>query len=590
MPKLLIFFISLVFIQPIAGQQPVLPVDWQQELARGDAAMAAFENDSALTIFARLAGQVSGLDEAFELVLEQRQAAALERAERNEEAIQRLLLLVPKSLQLKNWQVLTETYINLARLHEKLSRFEDSERDLLQVEQLINEHQLDSMRTWFHIRKSSHHRMQKQEDSAHLHITEAIKWAEKLGQANKLAEAQLVMGLLLRESSPKQALQYFQQASDYWAKVNDYNGLGASLLNRAKIRLRLEQLETAQMLTDSCFKVLAQREESWLYAAALQQQAAIFNELGQADSAWHYLQLGHQAELNAIERSNAQKVAEIESRFEDEQKARKITEQQSELFKDQQRKRNLWLGLIGLTVLVVLLSWFFVRLRKAKKRTDRQAHKIFKTNQELNSSLEQQRMLLGEVHHRVKNNLQIIISLLELQMDEMDYESAKESLKTMSGRIFSMAAIHEMMYQQEGLERVELTNYIQTLCSHVSGSMAVQQVPQFDFEIPNLNFNLETLIPLGIILNELLTNSIKYGRQQGEGLKISLKLSKATSSYLLVYRDNGPGLPEGTLNAREGGLGTLLLQSMVRQLQGSMETWNDSGAVFNIQFKEKNKT
>jgi two-component sensor histidine kinase len=100
---------------------------------------------------------------------------------------------------------------------------------------------------------------------------------------------------------------------------------------------------------------------------------------------------------------------------------------------------------------------------------------------------------------------------------------------------------------------------------------------------------LETLMPLGIIMNELMTNSLKYGTMPNHQLEIDIYLQPCADGFCLEYRDNGPGFPIGTMGERNGGLGSYLLKSMVRQLNGHLTTHNDDGAVHKIFFKEKNQ-
>jgi len=192
------------------------------------------------------------------------------------------------------------------------------------------------------------------------------------------------------------------------------------------------------------------------------------------------------------------------------------------------------------------------------------------------------------VHHRVKNNLQVIISLLELQREDIVDEEARKSLETMSNRIYSMAAIHEMLHQNRGTEMINLLDYTKSLCHHFRSFTEENKSPIFQLEIADNFFNLETLMPLGIILNELLTNSLKYANDLESKLKIKIKLETVQDGFMMKYRDNGPGFPNGTLMERDGGLGTYLLRSMSRQLDGHLICNNDEGAVCSIFFKEKN--
>ena len=147
--------------------------------------------------------------------------------------------------------------------------------------------------------------------------------------------------------------------------------------------------------------------------------------------------------------------------------------------------------------------------------------------------------------------------------------------------------MHDILYQKEGDHLIDFLEYTKKLCRHLSDT-AVYEPPQFNLQIPQQLFNLETLMPLGIILNELLTNSLKYAAKKGKQLLIDINLQPTKEGFLLLYKDNGPGFLDGQLKDREGGLGAYLLRSMSRQLKGSLESRNEQGAAYSIFFQEKN--
>ena len=329
-------------------------------------------------------------------------------------------------------------------------------------------------------------------------------------------------------------------------------------------------------------------EQTWMFYSNYLDRAEIYKALGEQDSAWFYLNKGYQMQLEDVYQSNNAKVVEIDAKYRDEKKAQLIKEQEY-LIADQKERRNELLGLGAIVLLFAsMVTFSYLRLRKANRKTKEQAQIINQTNENLALSLKQQILLQGEIHHRVKNNLQVIISLLEIQIDDIIDPQARINLEAMSNRIFSMAAIHEMLYQKEGNELINLLEYTQNLCRHFSNFSEEKNKPVFNLNFKDQYFNLATLMPLGIILSELLTNSIKYAKDSfGKQLQIGINLIQTDEGYCIVYRDNGPGFPEGILQEREGGLGTYLLNSMSRQLNGYLESKNDNGAVCNIFFKEK---
>ncbi len=206
--------------------------------------------------------------------------------------------------------------------------------------------------------------------------------------------------------------------------------------------------------------------------------------------------------------------------------------------------------------------------------------------EQLISSLDEKKVLLKEIHHRVKNNLQIISSLLNLQSyhvrDPQDLEIFKES----QGRIKSMAIIHEQLYQSKNLASINFADYIQNIMTHLFHSYSSPEkeiILERDLDV--IKLEIDTAIPCGLIINEIASNSLKHafkGRKKGV---VNISLKKSEEYIELVISDDGIGFePEEIHNSNS--LGLKLVQTLVEQLDGSLEIKSDNGSCFLIEFKE----
>ncbi|MGB9980064.1 PAS domain S-box protein [Methanobacterium sp.] len=209
-----------------------------------------------------------------------------------------------------------------------------------------------------------------------------------------------------------------------------------------------------------------------------------------------------------------------------------------------------------------------------------------KSRLKLQQSLYEKEMLLREVHHRVKNNMQIISSLLSLQSkyinDTVDLKLFRES----QGRIRSMALVHEKLYQSESLVKINFKDYINSLISNLMYTYNTHI--DLRQNIDDIYFDIETAIPCGLIINELVTNSVKHAfPNQFNGL-ICIELVRADNKLKLVISDNGIGLPEDFSLDNNDSLGLQLVQMLVNQLNGEIRVNSDNGAVFTIHFEELN--
>lgn len=204
----------------------------------------------------------------------------------------------------------------------------------------------------------------------------------------------------------------------------------------------------------------------------------------------------------------------------------------------------------------------------------------------LKSSLKEKELLLREIHHRVKNSLQIIASLLSLQASEFDDPVVKESYNESENRIHSIALVHEILYNSTDISEISIREYVESLIENILYTYDVDTHKiAVNVDVEDHDLGIETSIPLGLIINELISNSIKHAFNTGTGI-ITLKLSKIKEEYELIVQDNGVGLPED-LNINETTtLGLILVNELVNQLEGSIKLVVNNGTKYTIIFKE----
>ena len=213
---------------------------------------------------------------------------------------------------------------------------------------------------------------------------------------------------------------------------------------------------------------------------------------------------------------------------------------------------------------------------------------------ELHTQLEQKNMLLKEVHHRVKNNLQTVSSLLSIQSRGVDDENTKKLLKNSQRRVLTMAMIHEMLYKKdEHVEHVPLAPYLQELSESLIASSNAKNTLDIDLEldIPDINLKVDTIISLGLIVNEIITNSIKYAFTPEEKAIIYLKLEQNDQySYQLAIGDNGVGFSKEKSDKPSNSMGLKLIDSLARQIKGEIKksfNLEENGTHYTLTFKDQ---
>ncbi len=225
-------------------------------------------------------------------------------------------------------------------------------------------------------------------------------------------------------------------------------------------------------------------------------------------------------------------------------------------------------GLVLLTAVAAMLVW--QQSEKAHYRARFEAETVRRQNEERH--LAEKDTLLKEIHHRVKNNLQVVASLLNLQAARTRQPEVVAALQDTRNRVHSMALLHEVLYRSPSLARVSLPSYIQELCTHLLRAHgAVAKRVTMRYQVLRVGLSLEHAVPCGLIVNELVSNALKHGIEKGRGGHVTVELQRlAAAQFCLRVSDDGAGLPPDLDPATTGTLGLRLVTSLAGQLGGTL--------------------
>jgi PAS domain S-box-containing protein len=207
--------------------------------------------------------------------------------------------------------------------------------------------------------------------------------------------------------------------------------------------------------------------------------------------------------------------------------------------------------------------------------------------EKLKSSLQEKDLLLREIHHRVKNNLQVILSLLRIQSRNMPDHNPITVLRECQNRIRSMALIHDKLYRSDNLARVNMADYIRSLMQVLPGSFDSSGGIGIDLHMEDVYLGIDEAIPCGLIINELVTNCFKHAFPDSRAGRICICLLSAGRRVTLVIEDNGVGLPSSSEIRGKRSMGLVLVDTLVKQLKGSMDMETGPGSRFRICFDSK---
>jgi PAS domain S-box-containing protein len=191
---------------------------------------------------------------------------------------------------------------------------------------------------------------------------------------------------------------------------------------------------------------------------------------------------------------------------------------------------------------------------------------------ELHRAIEEKNLLIGEIHHRVKNNLQILTTLINLQVRSLQDETIRMALREIQGRITSMSLVHEMLYQSDSINQISIAPYMRSLSTGIITCLqSISQTIHLNLDVDDELMNIDSAVPLGLVVNELITNCCKYAFRPGEPGIISISLKKLSDgNWELVVEDNGVGIPEDIDPKNAATLGLRIVNELTEQLHGSL--------------------
>lgn len=541
-----------------------------QALAYSDSVLLIVENK-----------QLENCEKAFWILLER--SEALELNNQYEEALDIAYKIVRKAEKNKWWSLHALTHISIARCYESIGRSAECLKQLKEARQIISEHQLDSIYPIFCLRYASYHRIFDNRDSAATYALRSIEYGKRYSVARSVFDGHLLMGILSEDLDS--SIFHSQRAVDIFYERGDFYGAASQSINIAsRLRNANRNIEAWQAIhrAEMYLSKIEDKTKNYYRILSLiqHQRQYMFEAQGKLDSSYHYLKLAYENDNKAQWYVNQEKITQNAIEF-------GIQKEKEKVKHEQQIGLILRIGLAGMGFFLILLSWALYNNQKKQKQIKLQNQTIISKNDSLNQSIQKQAVLLSEIHHRVKNNLQVIISLLTLEGTKSQNPDVYILLEEIGSKVKSIALIHDQLYSSGDFEKINLKNYFHELCTHFQEFQSDNYNFDFEIDCDDVHLNLETVFPLGIICTELISNSLKYGKVKDQKLKIYISLKPLNEKYLMKYSDNGSGYRDVTDGTHPGKMGLNIIQFMVRQLQADSNQYNERGAVFSILFEQK---
>jgi len=410
---------------------------------------------------------------------------------------------------------------------------------------------------------------------------------DKEGIATSLS---ILGNLYLDKKETNKAIKYFKEGLAINENIEDKEGVAIALNNIASSHLELNNISKAKIIALRGLSIAQELE----YPLRIKNVAETLNEIYVKEKNWKNaydmksLYVKMQDSLRSIE--TEKNVIKQQSKYELGKKEQEITllsSQNKVLLKEKEvqqlklSKNRIAIVLITIALLLALV--LSAAINKGNKRKKTIYKLLQKQKEEITIKNDEKTAMLKEIHHRVKNNLQIVNSLLKFQYREIEDKNVLQIFEKAQKRVVSMAILHEKMYNSDDLKHVNIKEYISLLIADLIKTYSVGKKITLNFEIENIHFEMRTLVPLGLIINEIVTNSFKHAFidiLEGK-IKIHIKHVK-NKTYEMVIGDDGTGYS----NTEHSGIGNKLIHIFVKQLKGTIELLKLPGTVYKIVFKE----
>ena len=404
------------------------------------------------------------------------------------------------------------------------------------------------------------------------YLEQSIANGEHYGFYNNLSDAYIFLSELELSLGQYQAAEMAGQNALKYAELLDNNFmLMRSWLALGKTSRAQGNFSNAVTNLNQCIEVAgADFGDEYYLSEAYESLAEAYASLGQYEKAYLALQEYDRLKESLFTVEADRRIAELQTEYDVALKEDTIKLQEARIA--QQKSRQMLIMVVAGSLFLLLAALFIA----------------FKNNRRKNILLKKQNeekgFLLKEIHHRVKNNLEIVSSLLLLQSAKLDDEAAIGAMQESQNRVQSMSMIHQRLYQGENLATIEMKDYFINLGNHVLDAFGVQKRIILKCAMDRLNLDVDTAVPLGLIVNELLTNTMKYAFPDEQKGKVSISLAtKDAETMELRVTDNGVGKNNEVIQG--DGFGTQLINLLVKQLDGTLEYQTGKGTEVAIQFK-----
>lgn len=496
--------------------------------------------------------------------------------------------------QIKDPIKIARIYNNIAIIYNKQEKLEEEQLNYQKALQSINGIQSPAAERLRNIISSNialNYLDQKQYDKALTIFQRCFEYEKKLNYKTNLAgSSRSLSKVYLGKKEYSKALEYAQNALELYTQLGNKSGQADVYREIGVIYLKTNQLQDALDYTQKGLQLSTKIGELESIKFCYENLSKIHSKLNNYKEAYTNQVLFKKMSDSMFNSEINDKVTQIQMTYEFDKKQEQLKRLQNEkdtkLKSESNKQRNF---LIAIAMTLFFLSLLTIGIYFNLKSYKKQKNIVEQQKEQIQNSLTEKETLLREIHHRVKNNLQIISSLLNMQSEDIEDQKVLLSIQEGQSRVQAMSLIHQNLYQSEHIDKVnienyfkELTNYLSTMYKGDSNSVKVT------IETSNIQFDFDTAIPLGLIVNELVSNAYKHAFSNKKEGQISIQINAINSTdYQLLVSNDGEKLPSNFDWNKPKSLGMKLVTILSKQLRGSFSLKeNEPNTTFEVLFKD----
>ena len=420
-------------------------------------------------------------------------------------------------------------------------------------------------------------------------LEKAANIAKEMGMIVQEGECLLDLGDVAEKmKKPRSAAAYYEAAIPIMQEAGQRQSLAIALTKLANITNEQGQHIVAEGYVKEAISIQQSLALTSDLMTSYRVLATIHSSKNEFRQAYQWLASYEQLKDSLFNEEKNHQITELETQYETVKKEAALVQSEQALLLEQATGEVRKKQLMGLLLLLGVLLLAGAGAIFAYRRISSQKKQIEAQSAVVSESLKEKEILLREIHHRVKNNLQTISSLLKLQARNLEgNEQVRIPLLEGRNRVKSMALIHQKLYQTEDLRQVDFQDYLVQLSKALASSYRDKaRNVQVHVDAAGIDMDIDTAVPLGLIVNELLSNSYKYafeGRSEGN-IHLSMKSTAAGKGYELSVADDGVGLPDGFKPEESESLGLQLVTMLSQQLEGNLQWVSEQGSKFVLTF------